>query len=124
MEAIAPSRRRCLTTAALLVGFVAGFAMAALPAGAHASTSPRYASSRSLAPAATPTDLSLNNFGRILVDPATSHVFVSSPGSNAVVVLDFNGKIVQTITGETGAGAGRDNGAAPLPARTATPTNT
>ena len=55
------------------------------------------------ASAAGPTNLGVTSFGRILVDPATSHIFVSSPSSSEVIVLDFNGNIVKTITGEAGA---------------------
>jgi hypothetical protein len=39
------------------------------------------------------------------VDGASSHVFVSSPRSSAIVVLDFSGHIVRTITDEAGADA-------------------
>jgi len=55
--------------------------------------------------AAGPINLNLTDFGRILVDPATSHVFVSSPADSSIVVLDFSGNIVKTITGESGADA-------------------
>jgi len=105
VQAIAPGRRRRPSATWLLVPLVAGSAIAALPAGALASTAPHYQPGRPLASAAAPTDLGVSNFGRILVDPATSHVFVSSPGSGAVVVADFNGNIVKTITGEAGADA-------------------
>ncbi len=57
------------------------------------------------AAASGPTSLGVTSFGRILVDPATSHTFVSSPGSSDIFVLDFNGNIVKTITGEAGADA-------------------
>ena len=50
-----------------------------------------------------PTSLGVTSFGRILVDAATSHVFVSSPGSSSIIVLDYSGTIVKTITGEAGA---------------------
>jgi hypothetical protein len=53
--------------------------------------------------AAGPTSLGVTSFGRILVDAATSHVFVSSPASSSIVVLDYTGTIVKTITGEAGA---------------------
>src|SRR5260370_13159392 len=55
------------------------------------------------AAAAGPTSLGITSFGRILVDAANSHVFVSSPGSSQIVVLDYTGTIVKTITGEAGA---------------------
>lgn len=44
-------------------------------------------------------------FGGIAVDGAHDHVFVSSPTSNTISVLDFSGNLLQTITGETGAGS-------------------
>jgi hypothetical protein len=55
------------------------------------------------AAAAGPTSLGVTSFGRILVDAATSHIFVSSPGSSSIIVLDYTGTIVKTITGEAGA---------------------
>ena len=40
----------------------------------------------------------------LAVDPVGQHVFVSGgPGTSSIVVLDFNGNIVKTITGEPGA---------------------
>ena len=41
-------------------------------------------------------------FGAIAVDAAHSHVFVSSPTSGTVTVLDFTGHVVATISGEAG----------------------
>src|SRR5438270_3155359 len=49
--------------------------------------------------------LPVQNFGRVLVDPSHSHVFVSSPASNEIVVLDFDGNVVKQIQGEAGADA-------------------
>jgi hypothetical protein len=40
-----------------------------------------------------------------VVDGASSHVFVSSPQSSAIVVLDFSGHVLRTITNEPGADA-------------------
>jgi len=51
------------------------------------------------------TLLPVAGFGRMVVEATTSHVFVSSPQSSAIVVLDFSGKIVRTITDEPGADA-------------------
>lgn len=46
------------------------------------------------------TRLALGNVGDMVVDPAHSHVFVSSrDGGTSVVVLDFDGNVVDTITG-------------------------
>ncbi len=52
-----------------------------------------------------PTALPVTGFGRIVVDGASRHVFVSSPRSSAIVVLDLSGHIVRTITDEPGADA-------------------
>jgi hypothetical protein len=41
--------------------------------------------------------------GAIVVDAATSQVFVSMPAISTIAVLDFDGKIVATIAGEAGA---------------------
>src|SRR6186713_1332858 len=46
------------------------------------------------------TRLALGNFGDMVVDPAHSHVFVSSrDGGTSVVVLDYDGNVVDTIPG-------------------------
>ena len=83
---------------------VGGALAASLPgrsiSAAAASTQRAAAATSGLA---TPTDLGTRSFGRIIVDPATSHIFVSSPGDSQVVVLDYNGAIVKTITNEAGA---------------------
>src|SRR5205823_8160254 len=90
----------------LLVSFavVGGALAASLPgrsiSAAAASTQRAAAATSAIA---TPTDLGTKSFGRIIVDPATSHIFVSSPGDSQVVVLDYNGAIVKTITTEAGA---------------------
>lgn len=47
------------------------------------------------------TKLPFSSPGGIVVDPVGQHVFVS--GGSSVVVLDFQGNIVKTITGEDGA---------------------
>jgi hypothetical protein len=90
---------------------------ASLPA--EASTSPKFsspsvgrqgASTRApvakgtpRATAAAPVSLGPISFGRILVDPATSHIFISAPNESSIVVLDYSGTILKTITGEAGA---------------------
>ena len=54
--------------------------------------------------AGTATALSLTSFGSIVVDDAHEHVFVSGGQfASSIVVLDFDGNIVTTITGEQGA---------------------
>jgi hypothetical protein len=53
----------------------------------------------------TSLDLGLTSFGRILVDPASSQVFVSSPADSAIVVTDLGGTIKKRIDGEAGADA-------------------
>src|SRR5258708_27090865 len=42
-------------------------------------------------------------FNAMVVDPATSHVFVSMALLNEIAVFDFGGTLVQTINGEAGA---------------------
>jgi hypothetical protein len=53
--------------------------------------------------AASPVAIGTHDFGRIVVDPATSQVFISSPGDNLITVLDLMGNPVTTITGEPSA---------------------
>src|ERR1700680_3898710 len=55
--------------------------------------------------AASPITLGTHSFGRVLVDSATSQIFISSPGDNSIAVLDLTGNILTTITGESGANA-------------------
>jgi hypothetical protein len=50
------------------------------------------------------TQLPLTSWGGMAVDGAHGHVFVSGgKGTSSVIVLDFNGTIVKTITGQGGA---------------------
>src|SRR5438270_13509445 len=49
--------------------------------------------------------LPVQNFGRVLVDPSHSHVFVSSPACNEIVVVDLEGNVVKQVQGEAGADA-------------------
>ncbi len=49
--------------------------------------------------------LPITNFGRVLADPTNCYVYVSSPASNAVVVVDYSGNVVTTIQDEYGADA-------------------
>jgi hypothetical protein len=58
-----------------------------------------------VAAAVTNVDLHVTSFGRILVDPASSQIFVSTGSGNSIVVLSLTGTVTKTITGETGAGA-------------------
>ena len=45
-----------------------------------------------------------NNGAWLAVDPSGSHVFVSGgPGTSSIVVLNYAGQVVKTITGEGGA---------------------
>lgn len=55
--------------------------------------------------ATTPVTLPVSSFGDMVVDGANSHVFVSAPGSNEILVMDYSGNTVKTITGEAGADA-------------------
>ena len=53
---------------------------------------------------AAATTLPLTNYGDMVVDAAHGHVFVTGGfGNSSVVVLDFNGRIEQTISGQEGA---------------------
>ena len=66
-----------------------------------------------VAAASTPSsmvDLGTPDFGRMVVDQASAHIFVSSPGGNGIVVLNLTGSIVKTITGEAGASSMVVNG--------------
>jgi hypothetical protein len=56
-------------------------------------------------PAGRSAPLSVKGFGRIAIDPLHCQAFVSSPGSDAIVVVDYSGRVVRTITGEFGADA-------------------
>jgi hypothetical protein len=52
----------------------------------------------------TATPLALTSFGELAVDDANEHVFVSGGSfSSSIVVLDFDGNVVTTITGQQGA---------------------
>lgn len=46
--------------------------------------------------------LPVSSFGDMVVDPLHNHVLVSSPGSNEILVLDFAGNTVGTLTGLAG----------------------
>jgi hypothetical protein len=55
------------------------------------------------ATAGSGTNLPCATIGQMVVDPATSHVFVSCPTTNSVSVLDYSGDVVGTIGGIAGA---------------------
>ncbi|HEY4237102.1 MAG TPA: hypothetical protein VGM45_07190 [Gaiellaceae bacterium] len=56
------------------------------------------------ATSATQLPFSNQNGAWLAVDPAAGHVFVSGgPGTSSIVVLNYAGAIVKTITGEGGA---------------------
>jgi len=56
------------------------------------------------AQADTATQLPFTHGGYLAVDPSGGHVFVSGgPGNSSIVVLNYSGAIVKTITGEGGA---------------------
>jgi hypothetical protein len=56
------------------------------------------------------TDLPCSNIGQMVVDAATSQVFVSCPSTNSVSVLSFSGTLVTTIGGIAGANGMVDEG--------------
>jgi hypothetical protein len=88
---VASARTRALVSVALALAIVATLVVASPTRAAVAATAP--------------IALGTHSFGQIVVDPATSQVFVSSPTDNSIVVTDLTGNIVSTITGETGATA-------------------
>ena len=54
--------------------------------------------------AVTATSTTLpGTFGAMVIDATTGHVFVSLPDTSKVVVLDFSGNILATISGQSGA---------------------
>jgi DNA-binding beta-propeller fold protein YncE len=83
------------------------FIIAVLAALALAVGSASFASTAETTPAGvTETPLPINPTYEpyMAVDPVGQHVFVTaSQGTSAVYVLDFNGNLVKTITGEPGA---------------------
>ncbi len=56
-------------------------------------------------PGGTSVILPISGFGRVVGDPRHCQVFISSPASNAVVAVDFSGRVLSTISDEFGAGA-------------------
>jgi hypothetical protein len=98
----------------VLLGSACGGAVSArppksTPAGALATplTSPTPGPEDPCRHAGTPTSvvLPVTSFGRVLGDPTNCYVYVSSPASDAVVVVDYSGNVVKTIKDEYGAGA-------------------
>src|SRR3989442_3223391 len=98
------NRRRTIgrgITLLATIAMAAGSTMPVAAAGTTKTSKPSPLTPRSVT--AGPTSLGITSFGRILVDAANSHVFVSSYGNSQIVVLDYSGTIVKTITGEAGA---------------------
>ena len=90
--------RAALTGVAVLLGVAPSIA-SPLAAAAKVSTLLTAPSVPLASSAQTTTQISLGltSFGRILVDPASSHVFVSSPGSNAIAATDLSGNNLKTL---------------------------
>jgi Bacterial Ig-like domain (group 3) len=64
-----------------------------------------FAGSSAVGATGTAVPLGAIGFGSIAVDDANSHVFVSGPAANEVLVFDFDGNLVQTIPNVDGATA-------------------
>jgi hypothetical protein len=84
--------------------FVASIAIAAASTVAG-DAQPHSSASSSPDPHATPVvassqALPIADFGRIVVDGKSGRVFVSSPASNEIDVLDLDGQLVKRIQGE------------------------
>lgn len=73
---------------------------------AHAGTRPRGADASPNSDVGPGTQLSLSGYTEMAVDDANQHVFVTgNPAKDSsIVVLDFSGHVVTTITNEPGAG--------------------
>jgi hypothetical protein len=69
------------------------------------TTAPARPNSPKTGSVSTPVTLPVSTFGDMVVDGAHSHVFVSAPASNEVLVLDYQGNILKAITNEAGAHA-------------------
>ena len=56
-----------------------------------------------VAHAATPETLPVTSFSDMVVDADHSHIFISASANNEILVLDYQGNLVKTISGEPGA---------------------
>jgi hypothetical protein len=81
---------------------VAGAAMVLAGLAPGAAGSLASAATGAMGTGTAAVELGSTGFGSIVVDDAYHHVFVSGPASNEVIVTDFSGTIVSTITGEDG----------------------
>jgi len=83
-------KRRLAVAMAGAVAVVGGVASVGLPA-----TSARAAT--------TTVALPISTYSHMLVDPAHQHIFISSAGSNTILVTNYSGQTVATIANEPGA---------------------
>ena len=56
-------------------------------------------------PSPPDTELPLQTYGSMVVDPVHSHVFVTGGPGDPLVVVDFTGAVVAVMAGEAGGGA-------------------
>src|SRR5215472_11234169 len=102
MFGIAQARRRTAIAGLIIVASACMYSVAR-PSVAHAAglstahwlsrgggqvSSPRTAA-QAAAPAPATQTLPVSTFGDMVVDAAHSHVFVSAPGSNEILVFDY-----------------------------------
>jgi len=83
-------KRRLAVAMAGAVAVVGGVASVGLPA-----TSARAAT--------TTVALPISTYSDMLIDPAHQHIFISSAGSNTILVTNYSGQTVATIANEPGA---------------------
>ena len=79
--------------------------IAASCSGTAASGPHRAAQTETRSPSPQDTELPLQSYGSMLVDPVHSHVFLTGGPGDPLVVVDFTGAIVAVLTGEPGGGA-------------------
>lgn len=85
-------KRRLAVLAASAAALVGGVASVGLTAGsAQAATTP------------TSVALPLSTYSGMVLDPTHQHIFISSAGSNTILVTDYSGNTVATIANEPGA---------------------
>src|SRR4051794_14730455 len=85
-------KRRLAVATASAVAVVGSVASVGLTAGSAAA-------------ATTPTTVALpiSTYSHMLLDPAHQHIFISSAGSNTILVTNYSGQTVATIANEPGA---------------------
>jgi hypothetical protein len=91
---------RAWGTAALTVALLTPTAAAAArPSGAAAATARQTAAAQPLAASSV---LPLNDYGDMVVDGVHSRLFFSDPARGAIVITDFDGAVLEQVTGLPG----------------------